>query len=361
VLFVRDRQQAEIHILMTEQKTGGGGKEHSIELIGQGIFAGMIDTIRTITKVDATEDDIRRAMARTIKLALSRFVLRTPLAEYMTVDYNPPAILAPTADKWNNWVGELSVDLQASGEKTYRFFSTTYSVSARRVIEDQKYKISLWGQHYESRYDYGDLSTLSISRSFGLSSHYIFAIGNQWSLGSFGYLKNDTYSNMKFSGELQSALEYSLFPYSQATQRYVRVSYYLCPRYLKYDQLTLYDKTEEWLVSHRLELAVDLIYPWGSINNALSGSHHFGGLRRNRIVYNMELFLNVVKGLTLNLSFQYSRIRDQINIAKGEASESEVLLQRRQLETNFSYFLIAGIRYSFGSINNSIVNRRFGN
>ena len=42
------------------------------------------------------------------------------------------------------------------------------------------------------------------------------------------------------------------------------------------------------------------------------------------------------------------------------ATDEEVLLRRRQLETSFTYFVSAGFTYRFGSIFNNIVNPRFG-
>ncbi|MFZ1292340.1 MAG: hypothetical protein WAR79_19760 [Melioribacteraceae bacterium] len=67
------------------------------------------------------------------------------------------------------------------------------------------------------------------------------------------------------------------------------------------------------------------------------------------------------KGFSLNLDGSYSIIRNQISLAKGNASLEEVLLQRRQLQTGFYFWGSFGISYSFGSIYNNIVNSRFGN
>jgi hypothetical protein len=41
-------------------------------------------------------------------------------------------------------------------------------------------------------------------------------------------------------------------------------------------------------------------------------------------------------------------------------SLEEVLLQRRQLETGYSYFFSVGLSYTFGSIFTNVVNPRFG-
>ena len=81
--------------------------------------------------------------------------------------------------------------------------------------------------------------------------------------------------------------------------------------------------------------------------------------------YRFEIFSDIswqlFKGFSLNLFGGYSIIRNQISLPKGSASLEEVLLQRRQLQTGYTFWGSFGISYSFGSIYNNIVNPRFGN
>jgi hypothetical protein len=55
----------------------------------------------------------------------------------------------------------------------------------------------------------------------------------------------------------------------------------------------------------------------------------------------------------------WSRIRDQIYLRAGEATDEEILLRRRQLATGYRYRFSAGLSYTFGSIFNNVVNTRF--
>jgi hypothetical protein len=55
----------------------------------------------------------------------------------------------------------------------------------------------------------------------------------------------------------------------------------------------------------------------------------------------------------------YSKIRDQISLPRQGATPEEILLQLRQLQTNYSYSVGMGFSYSFGSVFTSIVNPRF--
>nr|MBA3948490.1 hypothetical protein [Acidobacteriota bacterium] len=70
---------------------------------------------------------------------------------------------------------------------------------------------------------------------------------------------------------------------------------------------------------------------------------------------NVRLF----KGFSFNVFGDYSRIRDQINLRKGNTSDEEVLLRLRQLATGYQYFMGFGVTYRFGSIYNNVVNPRF--
>ncbi|MFH1940991.1 MAG: hypothetical protein ABIL68_02710 [bacterium] len=54
-------------------------------------------------------------------------------------------------------------------------------------------------------------------------------------------------------------------------------------------------------------------------------------------------------------------IHDQIFLGRGGASLEEVLLRRKQLQTRYDYSIEFGFGYSFGSLNNRVVNPVFGN
>ncbi len=55
-----------------------------------------------------------------------------------------------------------------------------------------------------------------------------------------------------------------------------------------------------------------------------------------------------------------SLIRDQLSLAKRDATEEEVLLELRALSTDYRHRISLGLTYTFGSIFSSVVNPRFG-
>ena len=82
---------------------------------------------------------------------------------------------------------------------------------------------------------------------------------------------------------------------------------------------------------------------------------------------NLSVFGNanvrIVRGLSLSFFGNASRVRDQVFLPRSDASDEEVLLRQRDLQTDFNYTLNdaekINLRFTFGSIFNNIVNPRF--
>lgn len=53
-------------------------------------------------------------------------------------------------------------------------------------------------------------------------------------------------------------------------------------------------------------------------------------------------------------------VHNQLTIPKGDYVIEDVLLERAELETQFTYFASIGFSDSFAAIYNNIVNPRFG-
>jgi len=80
----------------------------------------------------------------------------------------------------------------------------------------------------------------------------------------------------------------------------------------------------------------------------------------NRLELFGRLSLCVFKGLSLSMRGGFAAIHDQLSLPLGKATLDEILLQRKELETNFEYFASIGFSYTFGSVYSNVVNPRFG-
>ncbi|MBN2635991.1 MAG: hypothetical protein JXR61_06955, partial [Prolixibacteraceae bacterium] len=102
--YVRDVKDAQIYIIDAFESAGSGGWKYTYYLVGQNEFAGMNDTVSVSTSPDDTQDQRRNKQASILKMALMRYVVQTPLASYIDINFTRPIAEEVTIDKWNNWV-----------------------------------------------------------------------------------------------------------------------------------------------------------------------------------------------------------------------------------------------------------------
>jgi hypothetical protein len=171
---------------------------------------------------------------------------------------------------------------------------------------------------------------------------------------------SSTFQNIRSKIDAAPAIEYDLFPYSEATKRQLRFLYRVGFSLARYREETIYDKTRQNLLQEHLEVVLEFKKKWGTISTSFEASNYLHDFRKNQLELNGEISVRVFKGLSFNMHGGGARIHDQIFLPKGGATLEEVLLQRRQLRTNYDYFLSVGFSYTFGSIFSNVVNPRFG-
>jgi hypothetical protein len=122
---------------------------------------------------------------------------------------------------------------------------------------------------------------------------------------------------------------------------------------------TLFGETSERRFDQSLRASLAVKQAWGEAGGELQASHFLDEPARHRFDARVFARLRVVRGLSFDVSVEGSRVRDQINLPVGDATEEEILLEIRELETGFEYDLSVGFSYTFGSIFNNVVNPRF--
>ena len=156
VNYVRDRKEADIHVLVTSQRTGAGGREYTLAFIGQNKFEGVNDTQKYFTEQTDTEDETREGMVKAMKVGLMSYVAKTPIASRIEVSYQEEVEPAEVKDKWNYWVFRISGSGYIRGEESYKYRSLNGSVSASRVTEKLKIQLSTSASHYREDFTYDD-------------------------------------------------------------------------------------------------------------------------------------------------------------------------------------------------------------
>ena len=360
VNYVYDRKNADIHIMITSQATGSGGAEYTLTYIGLGSFAAKQDTIVFTTNQDDTQDIVRSKMVKFLKIGLVPYIAQTPLIKNMTVSYNKPSGAMIKKDKWNNWVFRMSVNGWFNGEKSSRNHNIYGRISADRITEDWKIRLSLNTSTSENKYQYGDVWYKTTRKNKSFSGLVVRSLTDHWSFGASTDANQSSFMNIKASYSIAPAIEYNIFPYSESTRRELRILYKINAEYVRYYEETIYFKDEDNLFSESLSTSLNFKQPWGSVGINLSGSHYFHDSAKNRVSIFSSLSVRLFRGFSVNLYGGFSRIHDQLHLRAAGLSKEDVLLRRYALQTSYDYWGSIGIEYAFGSIFNNIVNSRFG-
>ena len=363
--YMRDRRDADVHVLVTTQETGGGGTEYTLKFIGLGSFAGVEQTLRYSAPQTATADERRKGIAEVIKLGLVRYVSESPQSPRLKITFSPaePGKAEPTTkkDPWNLWVFRTNVGGSFNGEQSNKSRSLRGSASANRTTDDWRLNFSVSADYRADTFLLSDEETFeSVTRSSNGDTTVVKSLSQHWSFGLLGNAQSSTFLNYDLRLRVAPGIEYNFFPYSQSTRRMLTLQYTVGFDSHNYREETIYGKTTEQLLDHKLTTSLSLRQPWGTASGSVDLSQYLTAPDKYSISAFGGTNIRLFKGFSFNIFTQLSRTRDQIYLPKGEATNEEILVRQRQLATNYQYFLNFGISYSFGSIFNNIVNPRFG-
>ncbi len=360
VNYVRDRLEAQVHVLVTTQATGGGGREYTLTFIGQNDCRDLSDIQKYFSSKTDTDDDVRRGLVKALKLGLMSYVGRTPISRRIAVDYSRPDTAGPGRDRWDSWVFSLSGSGYFSGEETYMNRMVDASFSANRVTPASKLRLSLSLDNSKKRYDIDDEVITGTRSSWNGSGLFVKSLGEHWSAGVFFEAKSSLYSNIDLGVTGAPAVEYNFYPYSQSTRRQLRVLYTLALNPVKYREATVFGKTRETLFKESLAATLDLREKWGTVSVSAEGSHYFHDFSKNRLDLFGIVNLRLYKGLSVFVLGSYSWIHSQLSLLGREPTFEEQLLRLRELPMNSNYFVSFGFQFTFGSIFTNVINPRFG-
>lgn len=360
VNYVRDRLEAQVHILITTQATGGGGFEYTLTFMGQNEFKDVQDVQKYFSTTSDTADDIRRGLVKALKMGLLSFVGRTPIARRIAVDYARPDELGPGRDRWNSWLFSLSGSGSFMGEETYMDRMAGLSLSANRVTPASKVRLGLSIESSKTKYELEDKVITGTRSSWEGNGLFVKSLGEHWSAGAYIEAESSLYSNIDFRLTAAPAVEYNVFPYSKSTRRQLRLLYRIAVQPVRYKEETVHDKTRETLFKESLSATLDLREKWGTVSVSAEGSHYFHDLGKNRLSVFGVVSLRLYKGLSVFVLGSRSWIRDQLSLLKREPTFEEWLLRLREVQMKSSYFVSVGFQLTFGSVFTNVINPRFG-
>lgn len=359
VNYVRDPRAAELLVIVGYVGAGLSGGEYAIEMRGRGRFAGMSDTLRYYSAPTEIEDDTKRAVVRTLKMGLMRYVARTPLADDIRIDCLRTAPPRAVADPWDGWVFRTAASGGLSGSQLEDDFSFGASLSASRVTEKLKIDAAATLSYRDDETALASRTIHTIRRSNQMNALVAASVTPRWSAGGYASARYTTTGNVKSRYGIAPAIEFSLFPYREASFRTIVFTYGVEHLDVAYRDTTIYDKISERLWSHLLMGYMSMARPWGTAFGSVTWKQYLHDPGINSLSGGVSISYRLFKGFNLNVSGNYTRDRDRIDQERRDLTDEEILLNLRRLSETYYYGVSIGFSYTFGSIYANVVNSRF--
>ncbi len=363
--YVRDRKDADIHVLVTTQNTGTGGREYAIQYIGIGRFADHPHKSFFVSNGSDTSDERRRGFARVFTLGLTPYLMDTHLADRFRLQFSAPPKSPTTAmakrDPWNLWIFRVGASTDLRGERSDKSQQFKGNFSASRTTERWKLSLTNEGQYNKNTFTLSDSSKVaSTSHNYNVRAVAVKSLDrDHWALVGRVSTGDSTQSNYAHNSRLATGVEYSIFPYATSSQKVLLFQYAVGLNRFDYIEATIYDKLTETRPDNSLQVFMAFRQPWGFTSFSAEYISFLHDLSKHRLELDGRLDLRLFRGLSLNTNGKLSLVHDQLYLKAGTASDEEILLRRQRLATGYRYEFTVGFSYQFGSIFNNVVNPRW--
>jgi hypothetical protein len=375
VAYVRDRADADIHLLVTQIGTGAGGTQYTLNFVGVNAYAGRSDTLQYVTQPTDVQDAVRSGLTRMIQLGLAPYAARTPQGRRLRVesasrdeDEDDRARPPGERDPWNAWIIEVGADGSVEREESVNDRQLDASLEASRITDawkvgfraDAEFLRTLFEVDVVVGDDTVERTVTRLLENYSAGGVIVKSLGPHWGVGAEAAVSSSTFENTELAIRAAPAVEYSVWPYAEATRRQLTIQYSLGVSAFDYREETIYGKFRETRPTQSLIVGYDVVQPWGSGEATLESSGFLDDFKQYRLEFDGEIDIRLFRGFSLEVGGSAALIRDQLALIKREISEDEILLRLRELRTDYRYNIFIGFSYTFGSIFNSVVNPRFG-
>jgi hypothetical protein len=367
VNYVRDQSDASIYLLITDQRTGGGGREYTLVFSELGVEDARTDTLRYSSSSTDSGDERRIGLNRYIKIGLVPYVTNSVAIRSLNIFYEAPetdaeAVEEEIDDPWDNWVFDVNLRSNLNGQDRESNFGLYSGFEAERTTHTWKIRSNTRGEIRRRTLELSE-RTLNINRDWGNTWAMVgYSVTDHLTFALFGSASFNRVNNIALHTYVAPAIEYNLFPYSQFQERRFVLQYQVTPMYRRYYNTTIFFKDEELIMSQELSGQLRYDQRWGRIDIRASGMHFFHDSSINRIEINPSFNIRIIRGLSVSLSGRYRIINDQLSLelpSNVDPNDPESILIGVQRPTSFDFSVSFGLSYTFGSIYNNVVNPRF--
>ena len=363
--YVRDRRDAQIHILVTN-RNAGSGQEYLFNFIGLQEFEGDDTEQVWVSSNTNTDDEKRAGIAQRIRVGVLHYLAKTPLIDQIEIREEIQSIedrflvVDPDDDPWDFWVFRLHTDGEISGEDRRSEQKINFSVSASRTTPEWKIRNNANYRYDERTFILNDGNeTVGMNRFWWFQHQTVKSLGDHWGLSGKVAVGHMTYMNNKLAIVGAPGIEYNIFPYSESSRRIFTFTYEVGLGRYQYFEETLFGTTEELLYDHTLLVNADAVQPWGEVEVGVELAQYLSDLDQWQAEVEGRLEFRIFRGLSVNISGKWAAVRNQRFLPARGQTDEQILLRQAALATDSRYEMKAGITYQFGSIFNNVVNPRF--
>ena len=361
VNYVRDPSQAQVHVLITRQSTASGGHIYTLQFIGRGEYNDQDQNLSYSSPQSNTDIERQEGIAKILTFGLLRYVAQTGIADNINISFDKQKLNNMPQhinDPWDHWIFDIRLEGGLESEENNSSTRLEGSINGNRVTEDWRFRNGFDYEFKEESFEDSTNTIKSTVKSWDGNSSVVKSFSKHWSAGAFVDLHSSTYKNIKLDYSIYPGIEYNIFPWSDVSRKILTFGYYLGYKNYNYINETIFDKLSQGLFFHSARVEADIKQPWGNFYGLLDFSHYPSLNRKYKIRMEAYLDIRLTEGLSLSLDFEGESIHDQLYLPRGEASLEEILLKQRQLQTSYTFQSSIGIKYTFGSIYNNIINIR---
>ena len=358
---VRDQALANIQLFIYRNRNANNGNRYTLDFIGNEFFSDKNISLQVDTNPKMTRDEIRSSLKNKIELGLVYYLIETDISNRIRITYDSAILsdeIESSSDKWNNWVFQSAGDANFENETSRKKSNINLQFDADKVTDKIKLQFDLDFERSNDRYENDDNIFTSRRNRKSFSMKSVWSLNEKWSAGFSGGASSDTYQNIDFRYHILPAIEYSFFPYNEFVRREMVINYRIGYGYRNYIEKTIYDKLKEDVYVHFVGFETRFRQPWGEINTNLSGKSFLQDPEKYSLRFDSWFSIRVFEGLSVRLGGELELIRDQLSLPMRNVSIEDLLLQQKEIATDFFTEFRIGLSYTFGSAYNNYLNSR---
>ena len=355
--YVRDQDLADIEIIIRDIRTPTGTRSFEIQIDGNNEFKEISSSAIVSGFVTDTSGTLRDKLLNKLKLSLIPFLDKAKYVINIDINSNFDEDII-NDDKWKNWVFELSGSYNNDKEESRKTNRYEIEFEIDKLTEDWRIGMEISRNESNRKFISNDDVYISNRKTTSFRGRVIRSISDHFSAGIFLGAYQNTYENIDFNRYLEPALEYSFYPYKDVLSKEITLAYRIGTGKRNYIEKTIYGYEKQNLTSQNLSLNIRFRQKWGNISSYLNATQFLNDGTKKRLSLRSDLDIRVFEGLAVRFSGNINLIREQYSLAAGTTSIEELLLQQRQIATDYKTNFSIGLSYTFGSMYNSIINTR---